>query len=48
MVLLSPKGMKILYAIKLEFKATNNQVEYEVLIAGLNLALIMKVEEVHI
>lgn len=38
MVLESPDGEEISYAVRLEFKATNNQAEYEALIAGLELA----------
>lgn len=34
-VLESPDGEEISYAVRLEFKTTNNQAEYEALIAGL-------------
>lgn len=34
----SPEREKVLYAIRFEFKATNNQVEYEAFIARLKLA----------
>ena len=37
-ILESPTGQKINYALKLEFSASNNKVEYEALLAGLCLA----------
>ena len=37
-VLISPFGLRIKYAARLEFKATNNIAEYEGLILGLNKA----------
>ena len=43
-----PEGEEISYAVRLEFTATNNQVEYEALIAGLELAKAMKVDRVKI
>lgn len=36
-ILESPEGEKVSYAVRLKFKATNNQAEYEALIAGLEL-----------
>lgn len=48
MVLLSPEGLEISYAMKLNFKATNNQAEYDVFIAGLRLALTLKAEELKV
>ena len=38
LVLRDPKGLKVNYALRFDFKASNNEAEYEVLIAGLNLA----------
>ena len=38
MILISPKGHKIYCAICFGFKASNNEVEYEVLIASLHLS----------
>lgn len=38
MISRSPEREEVLYAIRFEFKATNNQVEYEAFIAGLKLA----------
>lgn len=37
-ILDSPDGKEVSYAFRLEFKATNNQVEYKALIVGLELA----------
>ena len=38
MMLISPKGHKIYCVIRFGFKASNNEAEYEALIAGLCLA----------
>ena len=38
LVLTGPHGVKILYALKFGFKASNNEGEYEALIAGIRLA----------
>ena len=38
LVLQSPDGFLIEYAMKLDFPTTNNEAEYEALIAGLGLA----------
>ena len=38
LVLVDPDGLKINYALRFGFKASNNEAEYEALIAGLNLA----------
>ena len=37
-VLKGPRGIKLEYALKIHFKASNNAVEYGVMIADLNLA----------
>ena len=42
-VLVHPEGHKLQSSIHFDFKATNNDAEYEALIAGLKLALEMKV-----
>ncbi|KAH9745725.1 Ribonuclease H [Citrus sinensis] len=47
-VLEGPEGEEISYAVKLEFATTNNQAEYEALIAGLELAKAVKAERVKI
>ena len=43
-----PEGEEISYAVKLEFTTTNNQVEYEALIACLELAKAVKADRVKI
>ena len=37
-VLISPKGEILKYVVRLQFSATNNKAEYEVLLTGLSLA----------
>ena len=48
LILVSPQGHWTNYALKFGFKASNNEAEYEALIAGLNLAKEMKVESLEI
>lgn len=48
MVLASLDGEEISYALGPEFKATNNQAEYEALIAGLELAKAVRANKVKI
>ena len=38
-VLISPDGSRLRYAIRLHFSASNNAVEYEALINGLHIAV---------
>ena len=38
LILTSPEGIDIKYALRFEFQASNNETEYEVVIADLNLA----------
>lgn len=38
MVIRSPEGAEVSYAVKFEFQLTNNQAEYEAFITGLRLA----------
>jgi ribonuclease HI len=38
-ILIDPSGDQVKYMVHLEFKATNNMVEYEALIFGLSAAL---------
>ena len=45
-VLQSPKGLVIEQALTLGFKASNNEAEYKVLIAGLNSAKILEARRV--
>ncbi|XP_063949366.1 uncharacterized protein LOC135152678 [Daucus carota subsp. sativus] len=44
LVLQSPDGFIVEYAIKLDFSTTNNEAEYEALIAGLGLARTLRVK----
>lgn len=44
LVLQSPDGFIIEYALKLDFPTTNNKAEYDVLIAGLGLAESLRVK----
>ncbi|KAL5552844.1 hypothetical protein UlMin_040245 [Ulmus minor] len=37
-ILVSPDGVKLSFAVRFKFKATNNQAEYEALLSGLRLA----------
>ncbi|GKE53800.1 reverse transcriptase domain-containing protein, partial [Tanacetum coccineum] len=46
LMIVSPEGMEFTYALKFEFTATNNEAEYEVVIAGLRIAKEMKIEEI--
>jgi len=41
-LLISPEGHKIPYALRFSFKTTNNEAEYETLLAGLRLAKELK------
>lgn len=47
-ILISPEGDIIEYALKFQFKATNNEAEYEAVIAGLQLCLSMKATNVEL
>lgn len=42
----SPEGSEITYALRFDWRATNNEAEYEALITGLKLAKKMGEEEV--
>ncbi|XP_063950861.1 uncharacterized protein LOC135153043 [Daucus carota subsp. sativus] len=48
MVLRSPDGFTVEYAIKLDFPTTNNEAEYEALIAGLGLARTLRVKNLKV
>ncbi|KAL8134606.1 hypothetical protein AgCh_009579 [Apium graveolens] len=48
LVLQSPDGFLIEYAIKLDFPTTNNEAEYEALIAGLGLAGTLRVKNLKV
>lgn len=47
-VLETPEGRSICYALKFEFRATNNEAEYEVLLTGLKLAHDLRIVAVEI
>ena len=48
MVLVDPSGTEYTYAIRLNFASTNNEAEYEALLAGLQIAEKMKVKALHV
>ena len=45
-VLQSPEGDKLTYKVRLQYQATNNEVEYETLLKGLELAKSIEAESV--
>ena len=45
LILTSPEGIDIEYALRFGFQASNNEVEYEAVIAGLNLAHSLEVDQ---
>ena len=44
LILTSPEGIDIKYALRFGFRASNNEAEYEAVMAGLNLAHSLKVD----
>ena len=48
LILTSPKGIDIEYALRFGFQASNNEAEYEVVIAGLNLAHSLEVDQLKV
>ena len=44
LILISPDGTPLKYAVKLHFIASNNEVEYEALLSGLRLAIEMEAQ----
>ena len=48
LILTSLKGIDIEYALKFGFRASNNEAEYEAVIAGLNLAYFMEVDQLEV
>ncbi|GAV85390.1 RVT_3 domain-containing protein, partial [Cephalotus follicularis] len=46
LVLMSPDGWTLEYALRFKFKATNNEVEWEALIAGLTITKHLEVQKV--
>ncbi|GJX78575.1 reverse transcriptase domain-containing protein [Tanacetum coccineum] len=47
LILTNPEGMEFTYALRFRFGATNNEAEYEALIAGLRIAEQMGVKNLH-
>ena len=45
-VLQSPEGDKLTYKVRLQYQATNNEVEYETLLKGLELAKSIEAESI--
>nr|GEU94001.1 reverse transcriptase domain-containing protein [Tanacetum cinerariifolium] len=48
LILTSPEGTEFTYALRFQFIASNNEAEYEALIAGLRIAAQMGVHNVHV
>ena len=48
LILTSPNGIDIEYALRFRFQASNNEAEYEAIIAGLNLAHSMEVDQLEV
>ena len=48
LILTSPEGIDIEYALRFGFRASNNEAEYEAVIAGLNLAHSMEVDKLEV
>ncbi|GJR40950.1 reverse transcriptase domain-containing protein [Tanacetum coccineum] len=48
LMLVNPEGKEYTYALRFEFETTNNEAEYEALIAGLRIAKEMQVQELAI
>ena len=48
LILTSPEGIDIKYALRFGFRASNNEAEYEAVIAGLNLAHSLEVDQLEV
>ena len=48
LILTSPEGIDIEYALRFGFHATNNEAEYEAVIVGLNLALSLEIDQLEV
>ena len=48
LILTSPEGIDIEYALRFGFQASNNEAEYEAVIAGLNLSHSMEVDQLEV
>nr|GEU44441.1 putative ribonuclease H-like domain-containing protein [Tanacetum cinerariifolium] len=46
LVLINPSGVEFTYALRLNFTSTNNEVEYEAILAGLQMTAKIKVQEI--
>nr|GEU50557.1 reverse transcriptase domain-containing protein [Tanacetum cinerariifolium] len=44
LIIMNPEGMEFTYALRFRFNATNNEAEYEALIAGLRIATQMEIQ----
>ena len=48
LILTSPNGIDVEYPLRFGFQAPNNEVEYEAVIAGLNLAHSMQADQLEV
>ena len=48
LILTSPYGIDVEYAFRFGFQASNNEIEYEAVIVGLNLALSMEANQLEV
>ena len=48
LILTSPEGIDIEYALRFGFRASNNEAEYEAVIAGLNLAHLLEINQLEV
>ena len=48
LILTSPEGIDVEYALRFGFQASNNEAEYEVVIARLNLACSMEANQLEV
>ena len=48
LILTSPEGIDIEYTLRFKFRASNNEAEYEAVIAGLNLAHSMEIDQLEV
>nr|GFD04066.1 reverse transcriptase domain-containing protein [Tanacetum cinerariifolium] len=48
LILTNPEGTEFTYALRFQFAASNNEAEYEALIAGLRITAQMRVQNVHV
>nr|GEZ97226.1 reverse transcriptase domain-containing protein [Tanacetum cinerariifolium] len=48
LILTNPEGVEFTYALRFQFAASNNKSEYEALIAGMRIATLMGVKDVHV